>query len=503
MGSATPLANTVVLAWLKLPLVKQAFTVDQTNFAPACAEILRNFFASKLLGLYSGRDPQKSPQPRRYNSSEFQRSYKLQFTFELVQLFFYHPLVVCRWFLHLLLPPSFSTTPADILLFSNGLHLGSYSELIQALHQSHPVRVVTDRQSPLDAFYLSQYHLFPQAVTFRPGALDHQLLSVLDRQLNRLRLTLPPQTKLPSWITRRKLTALLTVCVRELRTKFLPSFLAKYALASDIIAQTQPQLLITTHDPGPTAMAFVTAAKKQGIPTLILLHGIPSEGWYFFSDYQLVWGSYTKKFIASQRIAAKKLISGGQPIFYTYQQYFRHHPPSPNAHRPVVGIILSGYGANQPHQLNYVHSLTQQLFKLKPQPKVIVRAHPGQYVDAIAPAHLDLGRTIEEFISHCHVVISQTSTAALIAAISKRPLIYFPAFHPLIPQGVMWRHRAFASVTSAGQAVKIVQQLIDQPSYRVEYLKKQRQQVKNFTGPIHKRIGQTLAQKITRQFFHD
>lgn len=486
-----PLAYRVVLHWLNLPSVKQALAINGIDFSPAFTEALRSKLAAKLQAFYSGHPRQLHPQPRRY---------LIQFFYELVTLFLNHPDVVSRFLIHRFLPRSYSNSPADILIFSNGLHLASYASLIPILHRHHSVRVVTDRQSPLDAFYLSQYHLFPQPLTPTVSPKDHIWLK-LNRKVRHLPVSLPPQLHLPSWITAPKLKALFGECLDAIRVDFLPTFLAKYYRASQVVAHTQPKLLITTHDPGPSAIAFVLAAKKQGIATLVLLHGVPSQGMFFFSDYLLMWGPLIRKFIASQGIPEAKLIPGGQPIFPTYQRYFRKNRPKLKT--PTIGIILSGYGANQSHQVKYVTSLLKKLVLLKSPPKIILRLHPGQYLDNIGPAQLDLGSTIEEFIANCSIIISQTSTAVLIAALSNRPLIYFPALHPLVPQGVLWHYRAFGAVNSSAAAAKKVHRLLTEPKYQDQYLGRQRRQVQKYTGPLNKTLSQDLARVITRRFFHD
>lgn len=139
MNPHTPLAHKIVFTWLQLPKVRRAFTAKNINFAPACAEVIHSRLATKLLDHYSGHSLR----------------YQLQFAYELMRLYVRHPLVTGRTLVHQFLPPSLSTSPADILVFSNGLHLASYASLILNLNQSHSVRLVTDRQSPLDSFYLS------------------------------------------------------------------------------------------------------------------------------------------------------------------------------------------------------------------------------------------------------------------------------------------------------------------------------------------------------------
>ncbi|MBI2010379.1 MAG: hypothetical protein HYS86_04375 [Candidatus Chisholmbacteria bacterium] len=494
MRDSTPLASRFIFAWLNLPQVRQAFTVGKTNFAVTCAEVLRHQLATKLIAVYSHSRIKNLPPVNHFN-------HQAQYLYELMKLFFHHPLVVVRWLGHRFLPPSMATVPAEILVFSNGLHLASYASLIKSLHRAHSVHLVTDRQDPLDAFYLSQYDLYPEALKLTPVAPDDQLLSALTQKLAQLKITLPASFHLPQWITHRHFKSLFQTCLDALIQSFLPRFLPKYAAAQALVTSTRPKLLITTHDPGPSAMAFVLAAKAKHIPTLVLLHGIPSEGMFFFSDSLLVWGPLIRQYLTNQGIPKSKLIPGGQPIFLSYEQYFRRH--SPQFELPTIGIIISGYGSNQPHQVKYVRSLINELLKLSPQPKIMLRLHPGQYLDDIAGAKLDLGTTIEEFIAQCSVIISQTSTAILIAALSNRPLIYFPALQPLAPQGILWHHRAFGAVNSASRAAKRVHRLLTQPKYRDQYLSLQKRLAKDYTGPLNKTLGQDLAKAINKRFFYD
>lgn len=69
--------------------------------------------------------------------------------------------------------------------------------------------------------------MFPQSFQPTPTTLDRGLLSILDRQLASLPVFLPKE------------------CLKHVKNNFLPSFLAKYALAKSLIAQTQPKFFIT------------------------------------------------------------------------------------------------------------------------------------------------------------------------------------------------------------------------------------------------------------------
>ncbi len=477
MAVSTATIKKMLRTWMKLPHIQKAFTANSINFSSACTEVLCSRVIAKLMD-----SQEQSPSPR---TTPWR--YKINYFFDLVALLIRHPIVGLRWLIHLFLPRSFSQIPADILVFSNGLHLASYASLFKSLSQHTKVHVATSRQDFLDAFYLSQYHLYPHSINFTQVKIDQPTLHQLQNQLSKISYP------------KHKYSSIINQCLKQIAASFLPKFFYQYSQAQKIINQINPSLLITTHDPGPSATAFVMVAKQRQIPTLVLLHGIPSDGWYFFSDQLLLWGKRTKAFL-KQLIPAHKLILGTQPIFYDYQQYFLHHHRL-SSRIPQIGIILSRYGLNQSYEITYLRSLISEISKLIPNAHFLIRLHPGQYLDTNLEVNFSFGQTIEEFTSSCDIIITQTSTAALIAALSSCPVIYFPENFPLINNGILWKFHAFSPVVTAKHAAKRTQQLLSSPSFKSSYLERQHQQALAITGPINPHSGEDLARNVIDLYF--
>lgn len=511
----------LVTVWFKVPVVKAAFTVNSINYAPAFTEVLLHKILTSLIEFFNLLSACHRTQARRLiigsafspltinlvksqlklkvnyfpqNQllilNRLQRSFK--FWIEIIGLLIRHASITVRLLVNFFSSPT-SLTSADILIFSNGLHLASYYSLVTALSKLKPTVALTDKQTLLDKFYLAQYKLNPPIIKFPRYSATSRIHAQLLHQTQSL-WKLPP---------RQSHESILTHHLRSLINSWFPAFLDKFHTASTLLIQLKPRLLITTHDPGPTPMAFILAAQKIKIKTLVLLHGPSSENHYFFSDYQLIWGPLVKKFLVDQGIKLKRLIPGGQPIFADYQRFFANHEPAP--HPFTIGILTSGYGSNEVHQVDYFRKLIPALSQLTPQPCLVVRTHPEQYIDGLTDFARESGlslslnppQTVEEFIASCHVIISQSSTATLIAGLSKKPVIFFPAFHPLINQGSLWYNRMFFPVAHAKQATQVINQFVHYPStYYRSKLHHQHRLLTQVCGPLDHRLGQRLAKTI-------
>lgn len=535
---ADSLSFKLVTAFLNHPTVQAKLTIDNVSYLPLFAETLRHRVQSQLTEMYNLTTLCRSTKARtlivgqsfsKLTLRQLTSASKLRLKFlpqssqlwlerlklkfarsfqslnELALLLARHPLVTARAFYFWLRP--LDLTQAQIIIFSNGLHLASYHSLVKHLNTRYSLAVITDPPTPLDRFYLAQYRLRVTPVNLKIAHPENTVVAKLRYRLKDLAQVKPPPGILPPWCPQ---TAWKTILKKELERvsgPWLDNALAKFTSARRLLTRINPQLLITTHEPGPTATAFWLAAQQCHLPSLVLLHGSPSKNHIFFSDRELVWGPWLKKYLVLHRVPARRLVVGGQPIFFDYQQFFKGVGAPPAVYPLKIGILISGYGANEPHQLGYFLDLLPRLAKHQPPLEIIIRTHPQQYLDGLEDFGQQLGlniqvnpaQTIEEYIASCQVVITQTSTAALIAGLSNRPVIYFPAFHPLLDQGALWHFRPFFPATSAKKAAKLVKRLLQQRLTRGE---SQRQQkfLRHFYGSIDSALSSQLAATIAKLY---
>jgi hypothetical protein len=535
---ADGLSFKLVTAFLNHPTVQAKLTIDNVFYLPIFTETLRHRVQSQLTEMYNlatlcrstkahtlivGQSFSKHTLRQLTSASKLRLKFlpqssqvwlerlKLKFARlfqsfnEVTLLLARHPLVTARAFYYWLRPLGLSQ--ARIAIFSNGLHLASYHSLIERLNIHHSLAVITDPPALLDRFYLAQYRLRVTPVKLKVTHPENTIVAKLRHRLKDLAQVEPPPRSLPPWCPQTAWKALLKEELERISGPWLDNTLAKFTSASRILTRVNPHLLITTHEPGPTATAFWLAAKQRHLHTLVLLHGSPSKNHIFFSDREFVWGPWLKKYLVLHRVPAHRLVVGGQPIFFDYQQFFKGVGALPAIYPPKIGILISGYGANEPHQLGYFLDLLPDLAKYIPAAEIIIRTHPQQYLDGIEDFSRQIGlnlkvnpaQTVEEFIASCQVVITQTSTAALIAGLSNRPVVYFPAFHPLLDQGALWHFRPFFPATSANQAAKLVKRLLKRCLTREE---SQRQQkfLRHFYGSIDSTLSSQLAATIAKLY---
>ena len=422
------------------------------------------------------------------------------------------PLVTLRALLH---PPrrnlKFSgSRQKSIVVFSNGLNLASYHSVFTNLKKRAHVHVFTGQQSLLDRFYLSLYRQFntleldfahPDIVR-RTVKLTRQL-SHLSRELQLPHLSnlkLPPGLR----FTPTMVNQLLHHNIQFLINYWLVKFLRFYAAADFILHQLKPKMVITTHDPGPTGVAFTLAAKKQHLPTVVLLHGSPSHIHFFFSDHQVIWGPLMKQLLVSAGESSRKLILGGHPLYYDYLQYFRKFAPACGA-KFTIGIITSGFGGHEAHQLQFFLTLLPQLADLKSPTRILIRSHATQKLDSLKQWAHQLGLLdviinppllLEEVVARSDLIITQDSTAALVPLVATKPTIAVPLWSPLADRGYVLNSPAFFTLKPKTSLHQLIDTILDNPLLTSSQRRLQQRYLDQYCGPIDAKIGHRIAHQL-------
>lgn len=405
--------------------------------------------------------------------------------------FFHHPQELLLFLIHLLLRSS--PTQAAVLIFSNGLNLASYHRVVRTLADRTSVKIITDKQSWLDKLYLAKY-----------GIRGSQL----SKYIPNLQPNVDSQIKLksfksvPWFISAPSLKQLIHDTALRIIKRSSHKILLKFATAQQLIRQCQPKLVITTHDPGPSGLSFVTAAQDQGINTAVLLHGAPSHIHFFYSDYQFIWGKLMRRWLIKTGLSPRQLKLGGCPIYIDYQRYFSRHQSKPPL--PTIGILTTGDGRYEWYQALYFYDLFRSLRSFSHH-RLLVRTHGMQYLSAVVQLarHFGLHVTLnpplhlEEFVVQCDLVISQNSTAALVPLLAHKPTILVDPWFPFLDEGLIKSSPAFFKPKNVQQLVQIIKKFSTK-SPSPSYFAIQDKYINQFCGPLDTKIGDRIAQKLLK-----
>lgn len=535
------LSNHVVKKFINLPRIRQALTVDGIDYTDAfkemlhskISEILKDFFALSHIcrktqchrliinEAFSKNIVKLVVSDLKLNTQSLPTSHlgkgvrKVKIIFseikETIFILAQHPLVSLRMFRQRLISVANlnNLSQSEVVVFSNGLHLASYHSVLSSLSQKLILNVFTDKQSLIDSFYLAQYRVRTKELnstnleSHKSKEINLQLIKNVQKlQEHSLKL----KVKIPSWIKAVTLNQLLVDKLTNLTLSWFSNFLLKAKVAKTVIAKTKPKLLITTHDPGPSAMAFVLEAKRNNIKTVNLLHGSPSENHFFFSDKEIIWGKTIKRFLVSHGTKPHRLILGGQPIFYDYKLFLQKHQ-NKSSNKFNLGILTSGYGRNEINQVEYFLKLFPEISKANRAFTITVRTHPQQYIDGLnllakkygLKISVNPAQLLEEFIAKNHIIITQHTTAALTALIGKKPTIFLQADHPTY-KGSLADQTVFYQSSNADEVSIFILQAISSYQENSRRKTKINQFLNGYCGPINKNIGRDIAERITKTF---
>src|SRR3989344_4652689 len=187
---------------------------------------------------------------------------------------------------------SVSEGNVDFLMFSSG----------GGLYQQHPVLkelrhlkglIITGALSDLNASWIQTtgIPLYPLSAFLTPqlNTWILQVEQIVGELIDKLQIHSPQADPNLNKLARQLIETTRLVFLAKYKQAVRQTLLAEQALHT-----LKPKLIITTHDPGPSALPFVLKAKQQGRKTLVLLHGWQGIklGAEHASEHAAVWGSY-------------------------------------------------------------------------------------------------------------------------------------------------------------------------------------------------------------------
>lgn len=316
---------------------------------------------------------------------------------------------------------------ADIVVLSSGRHLNDHIQLVKTLAKKHKILVIGKIEDH------SKLALNEKKIPFIPITSGSFLFSRRERLKNLLLFVLSSWEKKGShpfldniyWSKR----------LWYLRIHLFPEIAALLTFANNLFGETEPKVLLTTSSNDTLGASFSLMAKKHGLIVAELQHGYTNVGTdsrFYNSDYQLVWGrmlgrirrNYGDKsiivgcpFLEQSKGASQKVLNIRSKIHLLVLW------------SPPFGTLISFQSKSNKKTLREIIS---GLSKLPENFKITFRSHPSYDLSADAeginpPSNISFSNqgTTVEAVNLANIVITQPTTAGLIAALYKKPLIFF------------------------------------------------------------------------------
>ncbi|HCS79101.1 TPA: hypothetical protein DIV55_05175 [Patescibacteria group bacterium] len=348
---------------------------------------------------------------------------------------------------------SVSKGNVDFLMFSSGGGLYQQHPVLKGLRHLNGL-IVTGSSSDLDASWIQTTGIpvYPLSAfsTQQLHTREVQVEQALRVLINRLRIH-PPQVAPSS----NKLAQLLVEMTRLV-------FLAKYKqtvrqtlLAEQALRTLKPKLVITTHDPGPSALPFVLKAKQQGRKTLVVLHGWQSIklGAEHASEHAAVWGNYVANWFCDEFGKAKMTI---HPVGFPFLESFfpgRKVQPLTALKQKTnikIGFILTLYPPANIGEFLFFKNIFSVINQRNFKGTILLRPRVDQNVSEIfaLARYLNIpfavpNSSLTEFIGMSDVIVCWDTTAIYWVMMQGKPLIYTTplwsdGMQPISKYGAAW-----------------------------------------------------------------
>ncbi len=395
-------------------------------------------------------------------------------------------------------------TPRDILFYSFGYNLDYYHTFFKMARTCgfiDRMHVICGTQ-PLEAEWLLDFHQIP----FTP--LRHLIDSSLKRKIRAeaqkisYRISRIKTRTLMQWLPqtnpaslKRALADRAFFVIQSLATRYIPHV----AVSELAMNKIRPKLVITTHDPAPSASPFVILANKHNINTLLLLHGVIDDSqmgaWFQSKDIQL-WGEWMIKNFPTckNRTSQPKLHTTGFPCldnaFHERDTLQKFSYQYLSSKKPLIfTLLLTQYLPDTFVMSKFLDELFFELKREHVSVRIVARTHRGQSTTGfheLAQYYdiqfaLNNHQLLETLIRNSDLVLSMDTTAILWPMIEKKPLFYTT---PWWGSGTLpiKEYNAAYIPESAQHLIQKIKQYTRIPSLVTEYYENQQLFLKEFAG---------------------
>lgn len=336
-----------------------------------------------------------------------------------------------------LLPPEI-----DLLFFSQGHHIYYYRQVFSQILKQKIISfsVITGDQSLEHEWLLNEAQIPFTSLDF---FLDPLLQNKIDKEYAKLQIKLTQLWSNDASLNKlfpadypRALKNALFFRLKLVFEKYTKKFVRQILLAQKVIHLIKPRLVMTTHDPGPSALPFVLQAKKLNLKTIVLLHGFHdlNFGANHKSALIAVWGKLLKqRFIRKLKKPKEKIVPVGFPLLDPYFEKKLAPQKYANNHSPLrLGILMTVYQVDPFCTPRFVMQLFGKLHKIKLPVEIWLRTHSGQTLDGIKNAaalyninyKYNPDYSLDKFIQNCDVIYCWDTTAIIWAMLYQKPLFY-------------------------------------------------------------------------------
>lgn len=383
----------------------------------------------------------------------------------------------------------------DFLLFSGGMNLYYYHLLFSRLREDLSLRFIniTAPQILEDELLLRKANIpFKPLADFEGERLKLRITKDQEIAMEKIPLAVSLlKARLKDYRIPTQVKEALTRKVELLLKNNIHKFVCQIHLADEALTFYQPRLVITTHDPGPSALPFVLLAQRKKIPTLVLIHAWQNStlGMDHRSDHVATWGKTTAEWYRPALKKDKKTVHEvGFPMFdeffkkkLAFWQCKSRLPKLSNSIR--LGLLLTVYPEPNFGWTKFLDELYKALANSKFRCRIELRTHRGQNLPDVEvlstfyalPLKLNERIPLEQFVKQNDIIISWDTTAFLWAMLYGKPLFCTTPFwgKGLSP---ITKYKAAWEPNSAEELVRKIEQLKSYP----KLLEKQRQGQRRF-----------------------
>jgi hypothetical protein len=330
-------------------------------------------------------------------------------------------------------------TEANILIFSGGRNLYFYHELIRLLEKMQMrVHIATSNNSIADELLLRTHNIAFTPISSQESSIGEKEILDYEEFSNKINANISKSAF--SFCANKKLRDALSVRTKSILINKIEDVVRQYEVAKKIVIQVKPKLLITTHDPSPSAMPFVLQAQKQNIRTLVLMHGWQDTilGVDHQSTYIAVWGPFIKKWYGKKlKKSSKSIYAVGypflDPVYRSKESFWQNKVLKyKSTGKTCIGLLLTMYLPTFSLQSLFLNDLFKELKLRTSQYSLSIRLHPGQSAEEIEKLakfyniqiNFNQNISLEDFLINSDVVFSWDTTALIWAMIYGKPLFY-------------------------------------------------------------------------------
>ena len=333
---------------------------------------------------------------------------------------------------------------SDVLIFSGGRNLYIYQELLSLLFNNKHIKftIITSPLTLNDEINFRQ-----KKIPFIP--LAHYFTSELNILQNKIAEKLIPQ--MLSNLLKSRYKNIFSSYPISMQSAFrkkteqiigenMHKNIKQTLLARKLMTIFSPHLVITTHDPGPTAMPFALAAKRRGLSSLVLMHGWQDTilGVNHESENIAVWGEYVAKWYR-RKLHNKntRVFSLGYPVFDVFFKEQRLKVKNDTKFQKInpklkIAVLVTMYLPSTAQISKFLFELFSEFSEEKDNYEISLRTHPSQPTKGILELAesleiaviLNPPVSLEQYILNSDVILTWDTTAMFWAMVYGKPLFY-------------------------------------------------------------------------------